>query len=75
MNIRSLYRALCEHYPEDTRCAFDLDGLQLCPDEAREVKTVVCALDVTRESVDYAVSVGADVLLTHHKSDRSHVVL
>ncbi len=66
MNLQDLYRALCARFPEEGRCAFDLDGLQLAPDLSREIKTVVCALDVTRESVSAAKKAGAELLLTHH---------
>ncbi|MBR6530694.1 MAG: Nif3-like dinuclear metal center hexameric protein [Clostridia bacterium] len=66
MTVRSFYLALCERYPEENRSSFDFDGLQLCPDENREVKTVLVALDLTRESVDMAIETGCDVLLTHH---------
>ena len=66
MNLQELYRALCARFPEEDRASFDLDGLQLAPDLSREVKTILTALDVTRESVAAAKEIGADLLLTHH---------
>lgn len=66
MTIRTLYDALCERVPLSQSAAFDLDGLQLCPDPAREVRRIVCALDVTEDSVRYAIDAQADLLLTHH---------
>ncbi|MBP3685491.1 MAG: Nif3-like dinuclear metal center hexameric protein [Clostridia bacterium] len=66
MNIRSLSDALSARFPEKDRASFDFDGLQVCPDEGREVRRIVTALDVTRESVAAAIDSGADLLLTHH---------
>lgn len=66
MNVRTLYQALCEAFPEETRASFDLDGLQLCPEEGREIRHIVTALDVTRESVEEAKRRGAELLVTHH---------
>ena len=66
MNIRSLSDALTARFPEEDRASFDFDGLQVCPDEEREVRRIVTALDVTKESVAAAIDCGADLLLTHH---------
>lgn len=66
MNVRELYNRLNELYPEEHRSSFDFDGLQICADEAREVRRIVTALDVTRQSVQTAVKRHADTLITHH---------
>lgn len=66
MTIQALYDALCTRFPESARASFDFDGLQLCPEPQKDVETIVCALDVTRESVEAAIGNHATVLITHH---------
>ncbi len=66
MTIRELYAKLEDRFPQDLRASFDLDGLQLCADEVRDIRRIVCALDVTSESVEYALTQKADLLITHH---------
>lgn len=43
---------------------YDNSGMIL--DCAKETNSVVCALDLTNEVVDFAISVGAKLIITHH---------
>ena len=49
------------HYAED----WDNVGL-LCGDTNKRIKSIYIALDATKEVIDEAVALGADMILTHH---------
>ena len=66
MTITEFYNKLCEIIPASLSCPWDRDGLESCPEPAREVKKVLIALDVTNEIIDLAIAEGADVILSHH---------
>ena len=66
MKIRELYNKLSEHFPTELSCSWDNDGLMCCTDSEREVKKVLCALDVTESIVDYAIENGFDLIISHH---------
>ena len=66
MTVGELYTRLNEMYPKSLSCAWDNDGLMVCPDMDAEVKRVLVALDATAETLDYAVKGGFDVVVTHH---------
>lgn len=66
MTVKELYNALCTQIPATLSTPWDNDGLQLCPDPDREVKKVLCALDLTYEAAKKAVENGCDAVLTHH---------
>lgn len=66
MNVLELYRALDARYPRSLSCAWDNDGLMICPEPEREVKRVMFALDATEETLAEAIRTHADVLITHH---------
>lgn len=66
MTQRELYDALTARFPLKCAAPYDFDGLQICPDETRPVRRVVCALDLTSDSVQKAKESGADLLITHH---------
>ena len=56
----------CEEFaPSDSAASFDNVGL-LVGSESTEVKRVLLALDVTKEVVDEAVSLGAELIISHH---------
>jgi len=66
MTVGELYKALDEKYPKSLSCAWDNDGMMVCPDPDAEVKKVLVALDATAETLDHAVNGGFDVVVTHH---------
>lgn len=66
MTIQDLYHRLCLSYPAELSCDWDADGMMVCPDPKKEVHHALVCLDVTREAVDKALSVGADVIISHH---------
>lgn len=66
MTVRELYAALAARYPAALSAEWDNDGLMCAPDPDREISLVLCALDVTEATIDEAVKIGADVILSHH---------
>lgn len=66
MTVNELYSKLALLYPENLRAEWDNDGIMCCDDLEREVKHVLVALDVTMDTVDYAVNNGFDLIISHH---------
>ena len=66
MTVKQFYEAISGRIPASLSCDCDNDGLLLSSDEGREVRRVLCTLDVTEEAVDYAVQNGFDLILSHH---------
>lgn len=66
MTVRSLYKALEALYSPQRFESWDHDGLTLCADGEREVRKVLCVLDITDSTVKYAKDGGFDVILAHH---------
>ena len=64
--VRELYEYLNSKFPSDYSCEWDNDGLMFSDDPEREVIRVLATLDVTDEAVDYAISGGYDVIVSHH---------
>lgn len=70
MTYRELYLKLLGYAPMEIsdrfvkEGAYDNSGMIL--ETKREIKTAVFCLDLTGASVNYAVSVGADAIITHH---------
>ena len=66
MTFYQLYTKLNEKYPKELSCEWDNDGL-MCPfDLNRQVKNVLVALDVTMDTVRYAIDNGYDTVISHH---------
>lgn len=63
--VKNIYDYINSIAPYDSQEAWDNSGA-LVGDFRKEVKKVVMALDATKEVVDYADDVNADLLLTHH---------
>lgn len=63
--LSDLLRALDDWYPQATAESWDAVGLS-CGDPGTSVDTVLVAVDCLPETVDEAISVGAQLLLTHH---------
>ncbi len=66
MTVTELYGKICEYIPESLRCEWDNDGIMVCPDSHAEVRSVLISLDVTEETVDYAIERGFDLIISHH---------
>lgn len=66
MIIKELYAELNKKYPTSLSCEWDNDGIMCADNLSREVKRVLVALDVTENTVDYAVNNGFDLIISHH---------
>ena len=64
--VHDLYTYLDGLYPKALSCAWDNDGLMLCGDGSKEVKRVLCALDVTERVITEAIEEGYDCIISHH---------
>ncbi len=51
--------------PYDTKCEWDNCGI-LVGDEAKEIKKIGLALDLTEETLDDAIKNNVDMIITHH---------
>lgn len=66
MKVKELYEYLESAIPSSLSCDWDNDGLMCTAEPDRDVKKVLIALDITEKVVDYAVSKGFDVIISHH---------
>ena len=66
MTVQQIYDKLCERIPEYLREPWDNDGLMCASDSSMEVKRALLTLDVTENIVDYAISSGIDLIVSHH---------
>ncbi len=65
MTIKDIYSAINELAPFDTQMDWDKSGFSV-GDFETEVKTVVMALDITDEVIDFAIEKQAQLIITHH---------
>ena len=63
--VREIERYFDEKVPFSLKMDFDNVGL-LCGFPEKEVRKVLLALDVTREVIDEAAELGAELIVTHH---------
>lgn len=63
--VKNIYDYINSIAPFDLQEEWDNSGF-LTGDFRKEVKTVVMSLDPTKEACEFAASVNADLLLTHH---------
>ncbi len=66
MTFIELYNKLSDTYPEKYRCEWDNDGIMCADDLERQVNRVLIALDVTMDTIDYAIDNGYDTIISHH---------
>ncbi len=66
MTVEKIYEALSRRIPEELREEWDNDGLMCADDCSREVSRAIVTLDVTENIVDYAISSGIDLIVSHH---------
>ncbi|MBO4471088.1 MAG: Nif3-like dinuclear metal center hexameric protein [Clostridia bacterium] len=65
MTVRDFYDLINQIAPFDTQMDFDNSGL-LVGSASQEVSSVLFALDLTQPVIDEAVSLGAQLIITHH---------
>ncbi len=65
MNVNNVFNYLKEKYPLDTACDFDNVGILVGDKNANVTRAVVC-LDCDINTVNYAKSIGAELIVTHH---------
>ena len=66
MTVEEIYEGLNRRIPDAQREPWDNDGLMCAPDCGSEVRSAIVALDITESVVDYAISEGVDLIVTHH---------
>ena len=66
MTVRELYAFLEEKMPRSLSCDWDNDGLMVCPDDTKEVRRVLVALDITAAVAEQAIKEGYDLVVSHH---------
>ena len=67
MTFKELYDKLSsEFYKKEDSCDWDNDGIMCASNLDKEVKCVLIALDVTMDTVNYAVEHGYDTIISHH---------
>lgn len=66
MKLNELYKVLNEKYPASLRCEWDNDGIMCTSNLQAEVKRVLVALDVTMDTVQYAIDNSFDTIISHH---------
>ncbi len=66
VTVKDLYEYMENKIPSSLSLDWDKDGLQLCPDAKKEVKKIICTLDVTPAVCNYAIENKTDVIISHH---------
>ncbi len=64
--VSEIHNLLEACLPRSLSCAWDNDGLMVCPNPEKEVKTVLFSLDITMQTVEYAKKIGAELIISHH---------
>lgn len=66
MKLSELYKVFEEKFPKSLSCEWDNDGLMCASSLDSEVEKVLCVLDVTEETLEYAFKNGFDTIVSHH---------
>ena len=66
MTYIELYNKLSELYPKELSCEWDNDGMMCAGDLNTQVERVLISLDVTMDTVNYAIENGFDTIISHH---------
>ena len=66
MTFTELYSILNQKFPLDLRCEWDNDGVMCAVDFEKSVDKVLIALDVTMDTINYAIKNGFDTIISHH---------
>ncbi len=64
--VSEIYTCLDTLLPRSLSCSWDNDGLMVCADGAKEVKTILFALDITMDVIEEAHKLGAELVISHH---------
>ncbi len=64
--VREIELFMEQRLPRTLSSPGDTDGTSLCVNGDVEVLRIVAALDVTLQSIEYAKSVGAQMIISHH---------
>ncbi|MBQ8496068.1 MAG: Nif3-like dinuclear metal center hexameric protein [Clostridia bacterium] len=64
--VSEIYQYLNTILPTSLSCDWDNDGLMVCPNPNKEVRTILFALDITPAVVNFAKSVDAELIISHH---------
>ena len=64
--ISEIYQCLERALPSSLSCDWDNDGLMVCASPEAEVKKILFALDITPAVAEYAIKIGADLIISHH---------
>ncbi len=62
-DIDNFFNNFC---PKDLSEEWDNDGIMLCKDSQKQIKSVLCALEITPECVNFAKKNKIDLIVTHH---------
>lgn len=65
-NVKELYAYLSESIPTSLSCEWDNDGLMVASDGSRTVNKILLALDVSKNVIAEAKSLGCDTVISHH---------
>lgn len=65
MTVREIAKIIEKHAPKDIALSFDNVGL-LIGDYDAEISGVVIAVDLTRDVIEKALKIGANLIITHH---------
>lgn len=66
MKTLEIYSALREHIPADLAAGWDNEGIMLLADRDKDIKHALVALDITEKTVDRAIELGCDLIVSHH---------
>ncbi len=66
MTVKEWYRVFEEFFPAALSAEWDHDGIQCMTQPNRPVRRICCALDVTDDTVSYALDCQADIIVSHH---------
>ena len=66
MTVKELYEKLDTLIPRALSCEWDNDGDMCIPSPDNEVNTVLISLDPSEKAIKTAISVGAQLIITHH---------
>ena len=66
MKTTELYEKLNQDIPVSLSAEWDNDGLMVLPSETHETKKILFALDVTEAVIDQAMTIGCDLIISHH---------
>ena len=66
MTFKELYDNLSNRYPNVLKCEWDNDGIMCSSNLDAEVNNVLIALDITMDTVNYAIKNGFDTIISHH---------